>query len=162
MIAGTLRPQLGGEPRLLDIVGVNYYRQNQWVLGGTAIDDCDRRYRPFRSLLGEVFSRYGRPVLVAETGTEGDERATWFETIMLEATAARRAGIPVEGICLYPIIDHVGWDNDRYCPSGLLANRFDGGERPAHRPLASAIGRLQERLAMAEPAPPMRTTSTAA
>src|SRR5690606_391261 len=73
MIAGTLWPQLGGEPRLLDIVGVNYYRQNQWELGGTTIEKLDRRYRPFRSLLAEVSSRYGRPILVAETGTEGDD-----------------------------------------------------------------------------------------
>jgi hypothetical protein len=144
MIAGRLWPQLGGEPRLLDIVGVNYYRQNQWELGGTTIEKLDRRYRPFRSLLAEVSSRYGRPILVAETGTEGDDRREWFETIASEVMAARDAGVPVEGLCLYPIIDHVGWDDDRDCASGLLANRFDEGGRPVHRPLASAISRLQE------------------
>ena len=56
--------------------------------------------------------------------------------------AARTAGIPVEGICLYPIIDHVGWDNDPDCPSGLLENRFRDGARPVHQPLADAIDRF--------------------
>lgn len=148
MIAGTLWPQLGGEPRLLDIVGVNYYKQNQWVLGGAEIGDADPRYRPFRSLLAEVYSRYDRPLLVAETGTEADDRPGWFETIAEEVLAARRIGIPVEGICLYPIIDHVGWDDDRDCPSGLLENKFDQGERPVHHPLASSIHRMQERLSV--------------
>lgn len=145
MIAGTLWPQLGGDARLLDIVGVNYYRQNQWELGAAEIGDADPRYRPLHSLLADVCSRYGRPVLVAETGTEGDDRPVWVEAIAEEVIAARRAGITVEGICLYPIIDHVGWDDDRNCPSGLLANRFNKGERPEHRALASAINHLQER-----------------
>ena len=158
MIEGTLCPELGGEPRLLDIVGVNYYRQNQWVLGGTAIDPLDPRYRPFRSLLAEVYARYGRPVLVAETGTEGDQRAAWLQTIALDVIAARKAGIPVEGICLYPIIDHVGWDNDRACPSGLLATRFESGGRTVHRPLAAVIARLhREGFPGKRPPPPILT-----
>jgi hypothetical protein len=142
MIAGTLWPQLGGEPRLLDITGVNYYRQNQWVLGGEPIDEQNRQHRPFRALLAETHARYGRPVLVAETGTEGAERAAWFEAIASEVAAARQAGIPVEGICLYPIIDHVGWDNDRECPSGLLARSFENGRRKVHHPLADAVARF--------------------
>src|SRR5690606_16569162 len=105
-------------------------------------DTVDRRYRPFRSLLAEVYSRYGRPILVSETGTEGDDRRRWFETIAKEALAARDAGIPLEGICLYPIIDHCGWDDDRDCPSGLMANRFHAGTRPLYQPLASAISEL--------------------
>jgi hypothetical protein len=139
MIAGTVWPQLGGEPRLLDITGVNYYRQNQWIHGQGPIDEQHRHYRPFRALLAETYARYDRPVLVAETGTEGDGRAAWFEAVSSEVTAARRAGIPVEGICLYPIIDHVGWDDDRYCPSGLLANRVENCRRSAHRPLAKSL-----------------------
>ncbi|HSI42152.1 MAG TPA: glycosyltransferase family 4 protein [Xanthobacteraceae bacterium] len=141
MIAGAMWPQLGGEPRLLDIVGVNYYPNNQWIHGGPPIDERHASYRPFRTLLAETHARYGRPVLVSETGTEGAPRADWFDTIAGEVAAAHRAGIPVEGICLYPIIDHVGWDNDRDCPSGLLANCLSDGRRPAYRPLAAAIER---------------------
>ena len=37
MIAGRLWPQLGGEAKLLDIVGLNYYHDNQWIFGGPPI-----------------------------------------------------------------------------------------------------------------------------
>ncbi|WP_152027242.1 hypothetical protein [Brucella pituitosa] len=50
MITGALWSQLGGQPHLLDIVGVNYYPQNQWRLSGAAIDQSDPRYRTLRTL----------------------------------------------------------------------------------------------------------------
>jgi hypothetical protein len=139
MISGAMWPQLGGEQKLLDLVGVNYYHNNQWIHGGLPIDQNHPSRRPFRAMLTETYSRYGRPIVVAETGTEGDRRAAWFEMIVSEVAAARAAGIPVEGICLYPIIDHVGWDDERDCPSGLLANRWEGDKRPVHFALAAAI-----------------------
>lgn len=145
MISGSLWPQLGGDPRLLDIVGVNYYKQNQWVQDGFSIDESDHRYRPFHILLGEVYARYGRPVLVAETGTEGDARESWLEMVREEVRVARRAGVPVEGLCLYPIIDHPGWDDDRYCPSGLMTNSFEDGERSVYKPLKNMLARISER-----------------
>lgn len=144
MITGALWPQLGGQPHLLDIVGVNYYPQNQWRLSGAVIDQSDPRHRPFRTLLSEVHARYGRPLLVAETGTEGAQRTTWFASIMHEVALARRAGIPVEGVCLYPIVNHIGWDDDRDCPSGLLGNRVDNGRRDPYQPLADLIRNFRE------------------
>jgi len=144
-IPGALWPQLGGQPHLLDIVGVNYYPQNQWRLSGPTIDHSDPRYRPFRSLLSEVHARYGRRVLVAETGTEGEERRPWFASIMHEVGLARRAGIPVEGVCLYPIVNHIGWDDDRDCPSGLLGSRADNGKRDPYPPLADMVRNFRER-----------------
>lgn len=139
MISGALWPQLGGEPRLLDIVGVNYYSQNQWTLGGGPLDRLDSHYLPFRALLTEVYARYGRSVLVSETGTEGNDRASWFDTITRETITARQAGVPIEGVCLYPIVDHIGWDDDRACPSGLLGSQLVQGGRTIHTPLALAV-----------------------
>ena len=145
--AGRIWPQVGGEEQLLDIVGVNYYYDNQWIYeDGSTIRPYHACYKPLRSLLADVHCRYGRPILVAETGTEGDERAAWFETVATNVFDARRTGIPIEGICLYPIINHVGWDDDRDCPSGLLENRLDNGVRlPVHRPLAEAMTRWRKR-----------------
>jgi hypothetical protein len=34
MMAGTVWPELGGGPDMLDVVGVNYYWNNQWLHGG--------------------------------------------------------------------------------------------------------------------------------
>ena len=134
MIAGRSWPQLGGAADLLDIVGVNYYNNNQWVHGGSPLLRGEAGYRPFHQMLAEVHARYGRPLFVAETGIEGDERASWFAYIRDEVTEARRRGVPVEGICLYPILDHPGWDDDRHCPNGLI-----GMDRKIHSPLADLI-----------------------
>lgn len=139
MISGRTWPQLGGEPKLLDIVGMNYYCDNQWIFGGPPLDVDHPSHKPFRNMLAEVYARYNRPLLIAETGTEGERRAAWFNDIACEAAAARAAGIPVEGICLYPIIDHIGWDDDRVCPSGFLSSAVIGGRRAIHQPLATAI-----------------------
>jgi polysaccharide biosynthesis protein PelF len=139
MISGRLWPQLGGEEKLLDIVGLNYYHDNQWIFGGPPISAGHPHSKRFRYFLTETYARYGRPLLVAETGTEGDGRASWFAMIASEVQAAQTAGVPVEGICLYPIVNHLGWDNDRDCPSGLLSSRAAHGRRDIHVPLATAI-----------------------
>ena len=130
LLAGRLWPQLGGEERVLDLIGVNYYPRNQWELDGPTVHRGEPRYRPFRELLAEVHERYGRPLVVSETGAEGADRAPWLRYVAAEVRAALRAGVPVAGICLYPIVDHPGWDDDRYCPCGLWGYADARGERP--------------------------------
>ena len=144
MIAGLSWPQLGGSMRHLDIVGVNYYFNNQWIHGGGPIDHGHPQYRPFRGLLSETYARYGRPIFVAETGIEADRRPSWLAWIAAEVRAARRIGVPVEGLCLYPIADHPGWDNDRHCPNGLLSLEPNPAGRLAHGPLADELQRQQQ------------------
>ena len=68
---GSLWPQLGGDERYLDILGINYYPNNQWILDGPTIRRDESLYRPFREILREVWERYGRPLVVAETGARG-------------------------------------------------------------------------------------------
>lgn len=146
MLAGSIWPQLGGDPRYLDILGINYYPDNQWIMDGRKIPEGDPLYRPFREILGEVWQRFGRPMLIAETGAEGDARAPWLRYIAEEVRAARHAGVPVEGVCLYPIVDYPGWDDDRHCPSGLWGFPDARGERPVYPPLAHELERQTERL----------------
>ena len=145
MLAGRNWPQLGGTRAALDIVGVNFYSNNQWVHGGSTIGPSDLRYRPFRSILAEVYARYGRPIFVAETGCEGDARPGWLRYVAAEVRAAIRLGVPVEGICLYPILNHPGWDDGRDCPNGLLEHTADAAGRVPYPPLAQAI-RDEQRL----------------
>ena len=57
--------------------------------------------------------------------------------------AAIRMGVPVEGICLYPVLGHRGWDDDRYCPNGLLEAAWREGRRLVHAPLAGELRRQQ-------------------
>jgi hypothetical protein len=141
MLSGRAFRQLGGGPAYVDIVGVNYYNNNQWVHNGRTIWPGDVLYRPFREILREFFERYRCPVLVAETGCEGDDRPHWFRYICGEARAAIGQGVPLEGICLYPVANHPGWDDDRHCPNGLLGYPDSEGRREVFRPLALELAR---------------------
>ena len=148
ILGGRDHPEWGGRPEYLDVIGVNYYPWNQWVhagkeAAGPQLAADDPRRRLFRDMLAEVHTRYGRPVLLAETGAEGDARAGWLREVCGEVAAARDLGVPVGGVCWYPVLDFPGWDNDRHCPSGLWGYADDGGGRPVDEALAAELGRQQ-------------------
>jgi hypothetical protein len=151
MLAGLAWPQLGGAPHLLDIIGVNYYFNNQWIHGGPPIDIGHADYRPLHRLLMEIYGRYGRPVMIAETGIEFDRRPTWFAYVAQEADMARRKGVPVEGLCLYPILNHFGWDDDRPCQNGLLELEGQAEQRGVYQPLADKLASRQAHPALRVP-----------
>ncbi|KQU45966.1 glycosyl transferase family 1 [Sphingomonas sp. Leaf339] len=144
LISGRIWPQIGGRPDLLDIVGVNYYHNNQWIHGGPPIDRHHPLAKPFHRILADTYARYGRPIFVAETGIEGDARPAWLAHVAGEVRLAQALGVPVQGICLYPILDHPGWDDERPCPNGLLHTLADGTRR-ADSAYAAAIA-VQEGL----------------
>jgi beta-glucosidase/6-phospho-beta-glucosidase/beta-galactosidase len=148
MVSGRLHPELGGAPKYLDVVGVNYYIDNQWVYPGdehssTTIFPSHPYYRPVWDMLREVYERYGRPLFIAETGIEGDARPSWLRSISEEVRAALKEGVPVEGICLYPILNHPGWEDDRYCRNGLWDYPTETGEREIYAPMAEELSRQQ-------------------
>jgi beta-glucosidase/6-phospho-beta-glucosidase/beta-galactosidase len=145
MLAGMHRPELGGSPDYIDIVGANYYVHNQWELDGVFIERTDPRYRPLREMLAELYRRYRRPLFIAETGIEDERRPEWFSYVCDEVMAAIRSGIPVEGICLYPVVNHPGWEDDRHCHNGLWDYCNDCGHREIYRPLANELLRQQGR-----------------
>lgn len=112
MLGGRLAPELGGAPRYLDVIGINYYHNNQWehATGGRLHWHLhDRRRRPFHRMLQAVWQRYGRPLCIAETGHVGQGRADWLDDVAAEVAACAARGIPVAGLCLYPLIDRPDW-----------------------------------------------------
>jgi hypothetical protein len=125
MIAGRKDPELGGAERYLDVVGVNYYAANQWeVPGGRKLHwdagSNDPRWVPLHKLLTAVYERYRRPIVIAETSHYGIGRAAWLDEIAAELAAALPNGIPIEGVCLYPILDRFDWeDPNHWHNSGL-------------------------------------------
>jgi glycosyltransferase involved in cell wall biosynthesis len=145
MLAGMAWPQLGGEPRLLDIVGVNYYSNNQWIHGGHTLHREHPLYRPLHRLLMEIHGRYGRPLVIAETGIEFDARPSWLAHVAGEVDEARAKGVPVEGLCLYPILNHLGWDDDRPCQNGLLEHERSINGRAVYQPLADELLQQQQK-----------------
>jgi len=143
MLAGRMKPQLGGAPKYLDIVGGNYYVHNQWVLGAGFIDQNNQRYKPFREMIKELYARYQRPFFIAETGIEDELRPKWFRYVCDEARAALQSGVELQGICLYPIVNHPGWLDDRHCHNGLWDYPDERGEREIYQPLADELQNQQ-------------------
>jgi hypothetical protein len=50
-------------------------------------------------------------------------------------------GVPVLGICLYPVLDYPGWENDRMCEVGLLGAPGVAGMRKVHKRLLQEMQR---------------------
>ena len=123
MLSGRLAPEIGGHPEALDLIGVNHYDSSQWeVPTGRRLDWHlqDPRRLPLVELLERVCGRYGRPMIVAETGHVGRGRADWLDDV---ASAVRRAaalGLPLLGVCLYPLLDRPDWNEPaRWHRSGV-------------------------------------------
>ncbi|MDQ0123531.1 hypothetical protein J2W17_002478 [Pseudomonas lini] len=145
LLTGRQWPGLGGQESYLDIVGVNFYPHNQWILNGPKVLRDDREYRPLAGMLSEVYQRYGRPMLLSETGAEGDERVPWLTYVSEQVERAIHRGVPIEGICWYPVLDYPGWDDDRYCPAGLFGFADGEGQRAPCHPLHQAMQLLTQR-----------------
>jgi len=141
MIAGRAEPELGGREDLLDVMGVNYYIHNQFIWHGPMIVPSDPRYRHVGAMLQELYERYRRPLFIAETGIEDETRPAWLRYMCKEVYTAMAAGVPIEGLCLYPIVNHPGWDDDRHCYNGLLDYADERGRREVFQPLADELAR---------------------
>jgi hypothetical protein len=132
MLAGRRDPQLGGAAKYLDIVGVNFYAANEWeVPGGRKLHwdagSDDPRWMPLNQLLTEVYERYRRPIVMAETSHYGIGRAPWLKEIAAESRIAIENGVPLEGVCLYPILDRFDWeDPTHWHNSGLWDMPLNG------------------------------------
>jgi beta-glucosidase/6-phospho-beta-glucosidase/beta-galactosidase len=133
MLSGRTEPQLGGHPEYLDVMGLNFYHSNQWEHGGDRLrwedEPRDERWVPLHQLLAGLYQRYQRPICLGETSHFGSGRARWIREIGTEVAAALRAGVPVEGVCLYPVIDRPDWeDANHWHNSGLfdLLHQPDG------------------------------------
>ncbi|RZJ09816.1 MAG: hypothetical protein EOP39_10385 [Rubrivivax sp.] len=142
MLAGRTDPGLGGHPEALDWLGLNHYHSSQWEVPSEKRLPWhlrDPRRQPLSSLLGEVWRRYRRPMILAETGHIGVGRAAWLHEIAGEARRAREAGVPLQGVCLYPLLDRPDWnDATRWHRSGLW-HLQKPDSRCLNRPFARAL-----------------------
>ena len=153
MIAGRQQPGLGGRADLLDIVGMNFYHSNQWEIEKGRLEwekvPRDPRWWPLSRMMERVWKRYERPLFLAETSHVGIGRAPWILEVAAETDAALKGGIPVEGICLFPILDRYEWDNPAHWHnSGLwdLSVADDTYTRILNAPYAEALHQARELL----------------
>lgn len=115
ILSGTMCPELRGKPEYLDIIGVNYYYNNQWInetheFLPWAEEPPHPLFRSLHSLIEIVFLRYGRPIVISETSHPGEDRAKWIHSITKECLSVLQTGLPLLGCCFYPVIDRPDWD----------------------------------------------------
>ena len=70
---------------------------------------------------------------------EGAFRPFWLRYVASEVRQAQAHGVALGGICLYPVVSHLGWDDDRPCANGLFDGHDPEGSRTVFAPLAQEI-----------------------
>jgi UDP-galactopyranose mutase len=150
MLCGRREPELGGAPRYLDLMGANYYQSSQWETG---TETClwwhlaDPRRRPLHRMLAELWQRYRRPLLLAETSHVGSGRGAWIREMAAESALAMQHGVDLLGVCLYPAIDRPDWDQEHHWHrSGLWDLDREGADplaRQLVKPYAAALKQAQ-------------------
>jgi UDP-galactopyranose mutase len=150
MLVGRLAPELGGDARYLDLIGISYYHDNQWELGTNrklAWHLDDPRRRPLRDLLTEIYNRYRRPILLSETSHVGSARGVWIRELAQEIVMARSHDVELLAVCLYPVLDRSDWDDAGYWHfRGLWDVKGEGDEkfrRVLSEPYAAALRQAQ-------------------
>jgi beta-glucosidase/6-phospho-beta-glucosidase/beta-galactosidase len=138
------------------IVGLDYYEANERVV---AVDGSltGAVRRGFGVIAREVHSRYGLPIMLAETNNTTERAVDWLAEVWNDTIALRDDGLPVRGFCWYSLTDQVDWDtcmreaNDHVNSFGLV------DMARAHRPVGHAYSDLARQaqagvmLAMARP-----------
>jgi beta-glucosidase/6-phospho-beta-glucosidase/beta-galactosidase len=148
IIAGRICSELGGTENFLEILGFNYYWNCQWKGAGESLDwpDPERNRMPFSELLLHAYKRYNKPVIISETGHFGSGRVEWIEEITAECLIAKKNGVDLMGICIYPVTDRPDWDDvNKYCDCGIW-DLDENKNRIAHQPYIDAVIKAQTQL----------------
>ncbi|MET7257156.1 amine oxidase [Dyadobacter fermentans] len=146
MLCGRICPELGGSEDLPDVLGYNYYYNNQWITGkyqflGWNDPIPDPRWRPLADLLESAYHRYHKPIIISETSHPKEDRPIWIQMIASECTKLINRDVQLLGVCLYPIIDRPDWDHPEvWHQSGLWDHDSTGYHRRIlHFPSAMAL-----------------------
>ncbi len=155
ILTGRMCPELNGRPEYLDIMGFNYYYNNQWVADTYTFlpwlnEEPDERWLPVSTLLRNVYERYNRPFVLTETSHPGIDRPKWIKFITEQCAVLLQQGIPLWGVCWYPIIDRPDWDHlHPWHQAGIWDAMIDDNgfpQRILHQPAAEALRRAQQTL----------------
>ncbi|MBO9572823.1 MAG: amine oxidase [Chitinophagaceae bacterium] len=147
ILCGRICPELGGHPGLVDIIGCNYYYNNQWIIRSCeflpwANENNDPRWKPLSALIENLYNRYNYPIVLTETSHPGEDRPAWINFISNECNIVIEKNIPLWGICWYPIIDRPDWDHlYPWHKAGIweIENSPEQLKRILHEPSAEAL-----------------------
>jgi len=103
-------------PVNFDVFGVNFY---PWGYGELAMRKNGSLYRrPQRvngavlgDVIGEVYQRYGQPIMVTETSAKGNiaVRARWMDETIATVRHLRSQHVPIIGYTWFPLFTMVDW-----------------------------------------------------
>ncbi len=115
MLAGKSDPEIGGDPKYLDIIGINYYYDNQERVTPEITKQGSYLYKTIAwnskhrkricDMLEPVYKKYNRPLVITETGAYGNKRKEWWARILKEIDEAKNRNVPILGVCAYPVLD---------------------------------------------------------
>jgi hypothetical protein len=152
MLCGRSAPELGGHPEYIDVIGMNYYWTCQWQFGQEQraepwLPHDDTRRLPFDALVQRVWQRYGKDMIISETAHWGDARASWIQELAHGCERLFAAGVPLRGVCLYPVIGMREWHAPHtWLPMGLW-DINEAHARITHTPSHTALQAAQQQLA---------------
>lgn len=154
MVAGRLHPELGGSRKHLGVVGINYYWTNQWEIhrAGVPLRDSDPRRAPLSQLIKTVHERYGGDLLITETSHVGEMREVWMSELSSECERLLSEGIPLRGVCIYPVLGMPEWHEPGiWTRMGLwdLEERRGKLARVPYEPMLRSLREAQARLEVA-------------
>ncbi len=113
MICGKANPELGGNPKYLNFIGINYYFYNQQMVGinadGTftfkSLSIDHKKRLPLHVIIRKLVDRYKTNIVISETGSYRERRPVWWNYILTEITEVTSRRLPLYGVCAYPILD---------------------------------------------------------
>ncbi len=147
ILCGRMCPELGGGEGYLDILGYNFYFNNQWIAApheflDWKIGEANPAFIPLHQLLIAAFKKYNRPFVLTETSHPKEDRPLWISMIETESQKLLQAKLPFWGICWYPMVNRPDWDyvHDWHY-AGIWDDVYqeDSPERVLNMPSAEAL-----------------------
>ena len=94
-------------------------------------------------LIRGVWRRYRHDILITETAHVGEKRGAWLGEVARQSEALLREGVPLRGVCLYPILGMPEWhEPEVWTAMGLwdpVSQHDPAGPRLACRPMMEAL-----------------------
>lgn len=123
-----------------DFTGFNYYFTNEMTIKGvdnpkSPTNDMGWYVHPegVRRLLGQMYGRYGKPIIITENGiadASDSQRQAWLETTIEAMHGARQDGVQLIGYLHWSLLDNFEWAEGWWPKFGLIAvDREDGFRR---------------------------------